>query len=382
MPEMTASQLHALQNNLNGKTTAFVLAHLGVGGAQKIASFVMNELIEQGVDVTAIAHYETEEYVFLNPAVKRVFVGVNPSPANAGLAKKVILKTRCIKKYVQIFRKLNPDCIVMFGPDPLPNIALSICNYQGKVIECERGDLNARNRLFRYVLKRCTARADAAVFQFPGARTAYGNYLPRVTADIPNPCGMRDDCIEAGRKKTNLVIAAGRLVPEKRFDLAINAFSDVVPIFPEKKLIIYGEGPEKERLEELIHSKGLRDSVFLLEPVKNLPDVLSNAELFLLTSDYEGLPNTLIEAMVQGVPVIATDCSPGGARFLTENGTIGGPLVPCGDKRNLARAMIRMLSNEELANEYGRLGQNLKRKYSPSTIACQWMSLFSSVLSE
>ena len=356
--------------------------HLGVGGAQKIASFVMNELVTEGAIVSVVCYYKRKENVSLSPQVKRIYLNIDPSPAEVGIREKIKIKLSCIRRFAKILKTENPDCAVMFGPDPLPNIALSICNYQGKVVECERGDLNARNRLFRYVLKRCTARADAAVFQFPGARTAYGNCLPQITADIPNPCGMRDDCIEVSRKRTNLVIAAGRLVPEKRFDLAINAFSDVAPIFPEKKLIIYGEGPEKEQLEELIHSKGLRDSVFLLEPVKNLPDVLSNAELFLLTSDYEGLPNTLIEAMVQGVPVIATDCSPGGARFLTENGTIGGPLVPCGDKQDLAKAMIRMLSDEELASEYGRLGQNLKRKYSPSTIARQWMSLFSSVLSE
>ncbi|WP_165062518.1 glycosyltransferase [Adlercreutzia sp. ZJ154] len=369
---------------LIGKRIVFFIMHLGVGGAQKVAAFVMNELVNQGADVYTVCFTEKQEHVKLSKEVKRVFIGIEPfSPAGSNVFKKISIKTKAIVRFSHIIKNIDPDCVVMFGPELLSNLALTLSRYKGAVIECERGDIAARGRVYRGILKKYVKKCDAAVFQFPGAMKGYGINLPEKTFVIPNPCSsVKDNHNSDVDRAFGGIVSVGRLVPEKGFVTLIYAFKMVHDIFPDKHLTIYGEGPDRIRLLHIIDKIELSEFVHLPGEIENPSSLISKAELFVLSSEYEGLPNTLIEAMSLGVPVVATDCAPGGACFLTDCGTIGGPLVPPSNSKKMATAIIEMLRDRDKAEQLGAAGKKICDLYSPSMVSDLWLNLFEFCLCE
>ena len=139
----------------------------------------------------------------------------------------------------------------------------------------------------------------------------------------------------------SVILAVGRLVPAKEFDALIRVFSRVILKKPSR-LMILGEGPERQNLENLIQELGLEDSVTLSGFLEDPYPFISHASLFVLCSRHEGLPGALIEAMAFGIPLVATDC-PSGPREILENGR-HGVLVPVGDWQALEDAILKGLS--------------------------------------
>jgi len=151
----------------------------------------------------------------------------------------------------------------------------------------------------------------------------------------------------------------------------IDAFAKIAKIHPDYKLNIYGEGDLRDSLEKNIKSLNLEKKVFLKGTVNNLKDKIYTVSLFILSSNYEGMPNSLMEAMSLGLPVISTDCPCGGPKFLIEN-NINGVLVPVGDKKKLEKAMNRLLSNPNIANELGKNANNICSFLEPNKIYKKW----------
>ena len=289
---------------------------------------------------------------------------------------------RSVRRFERALKVLNPDCVVSFGPDPLVYMAMRLVRYQGGLVCCERGYLGARNAAYQWILKREMASADCGVFQFDGAKDPYGSSLPEDCRVIPNPCVRRTEAKRAPGALTDEIVGAGRLVPDKGFATLVEAFSLISQDVPDAHLTIYGEGPDRHRLEELVSSLGLAERISLPGAVSNVAEASINARLFVLASEYEGCPNVLIEAMCAGIPVVAADCRPGGARFLTENGHIGGPLVPVDDAKLMARAIREMLANPKEAERLGALGETLLDKYSYEAVMAKWIETFADVLGD
>lgn len=151
-----------------------------------------------------------------------------------------------------------------------------------------------------------------------------------------------------------IVIAIGRLVRQKGFDTLIKAFSLVIPKM-NAQLIILGEGPEKESLEEMVKDLGLIDKVSFAGFQNNPYKFLSRADVFVLSSNYEGLPMVILEAMACGAPIISTDCRSGPCEIL-ENGKYG-LLVPVGDANALSKGMLRLLKDKSLRGEFYNSGK-------------------------
>lgn len=124
---------------------------------------------------------------------------------------------------------------------------------------------------------------------------------------------------------------------------------------PKYKLDIYGEGNKREELNNLIIKNNLEDKVSLRGNSDKIFNELQNSDIFVLTSDYEGMPNALIEAMAMGLPVISTDCKGGGANFLIRDG-VNGMLIPIGDYDVLVKAMRKLIEDRKFAEEH--LGRN------------------------
>lgn len=369
-----------MSEKIGNSSVVFALQTLGMGGAQKIAAFVMNLLVENGAKVSVVARSEEAENVELSPMVRRLFLGKDTMASDRKATEKLRRNFNDILKFKKIVDEIRPDAVVVFGPDPIFNIGNSLSRHCAVLLECERGDLLARDKARIALLRHYMKHADVGVFQMDGGAERYGKSIPDNTRIIPNPCYVPEGIQRNSNSVNNAIISGGRLVVEKGFDILIRAFALVSDEFPGVDLHIYGSGEEKEHLLGMIDSVSLTGRVRILDPVRDFPSILKQARLFVLPSYFEGLPNTLIEAMALGVPVVAADCTPGGARFLTQHGTIGGPLVSPGSSVEMAEAIATMLRDPNQAEQLGKTGKVICEQYSPSVVASLWLDLFSSCL--
>ncbi|WP_329084132.1 glycosyltransferase family 4 protein [Streptosporangium sp. NBC_01469] len=193
--------------------------------------------------------------------------------------------------------------------------------------------------------------------------------IPNAVGPVRQPLAWQED---------RLVVAAGRLVGQKGFDLLIPAFRQVVDHHPDWRLRIYGTGPKKDALRGLLKEHGLRDNVTLMGRTDRLDEELAKASFYVLSSRFEGLPMVMIEAMTQALPVVAFDCPTGPADVLTPE--VDGLLVPPRDVGALAAAMIRLIEDRGLRERMGAAAAVTARDYTPDVIMPLWENLFAELL--
>ncbi|MDO5157092.1 MAG: glycosyltransferase, partial [Eubacteriales bacterium] len=166
-------------------------------------------------------------------------------------------------------------------------------------------------------------------------------------------------------------LATGRLEKQKNYPLMITAFANVCRRHPDEVLKIYGEGSEKESLRRLIKQLGMEHNILLMGVTNDVPQQLKNAKGFILSSDYEGMPNGLLEALAAGVPCIATDCPCGGPREVIHTG-INGVLVSINNKIELESAIEKILCDPEFSNRLEINAREMALKFNPVNILGDW----------
>ncbi|WP_424891458.1 glycosyltransferase family 4 protein [Streptomyces sp. XH2] len=201
--------------------------------------------------------------------------------------------------------------------------------------------------------------ADAATHRakLPEARTHI--------AALPN--GVSAAAVEPSEGSAKLVVAAGRLIPVKRYGLLVDAFAQVVAERPDWRLRIYGRGPERTALRERIDELGLSDNIALMGPHSPIETEWAKGSIAAVTSDFESFGMTIVEAMHCGVPVVATDC-PQGPREIIEDG-VDGLLVRPGDAGAIAEGLLKLIDDEELRRSMGRAARASAQRYAPAQIA-------------
>ena len=161
--------------------------------------------------------------------------------------------------------------------------------------------------------------------------------------------------------------------------MLIRAFSEIVKKYPEYKLVIYGEGPDRGKLQSLINSLNLQNQVLLPGNVSDLHDRMKTAEMFVLSSDYEGMPNALIEAMCMGLPVISTKVS--GTRELIDPAK-NGILVNCADEIQLTEAMEDLILNPDKRSLFANENVKLAGKLKIDVITEKWIGMIHVITNE
>lgn len=216
---------------------------------------------------------------------------------------------------------------------------------------------------------------DGFVFQSHGAQNYFKQKIRDKSVIIYNPVlTNKENCI-LHNIKDKRIVTVGRLHNQKNQKLLINSFKKISNLFPEYILEIYGEGEEKENLLKLINFLGLENKVFLRGTSKNICQEICNASVFILSSDYEGLPNALIEAMSLGLPCISTDCKPGGAREIIEDG-VDGIIVPINDQKSLEEAMIKIITDKNLSIRFSKNAEKNIKRFSKEKIYEEWENFF------
>ena len=175
------------------------------------------------------------------------------------------------------------------------------------------------------------------------------------------------------------ILSVGRLHPQKNFPLLIKAYAQS-SLRKKYKLVILGEGSEREKLENLVEALNLKDQVLLPGKVSNPYPYMKHAKFFVLASDYEGFPNVLIESLACGTPVIATNCDTGPDEIVEHRKN--GLLVPVGNEKALIEAMEELDENVELYNACKSYARESVKKFDIKLIAREWEKLFQEVLDE
>ncbi len=170
-----------------------------------------------------------------------------------------------------------------------------------------------------------------------------------------------------------VIMAAGRLAPQKGFDLLIESFRTVVDKHPDWKLKIFGFGREKNNLQDLIHRHGLYNNVMLMGPTKNIDIELSNSSIYALSSRFEGFGMVIVEAMQCGVPVVSFDCPKGPAEIIRNNQD--GLLIKDGDVDAFAEGLKALIEDKEKRKRFAKLGLKNVKRYEIKNIGRLWEEL-------
>ncbi|MFE9029475.1 glycosyltransferase family 4 protein [Streptomyces iakyrus] len=222
----------------------------------------------------------------------------------------------------------------------------------------------------RTALRRAYRRLDVITTVTEADAAAYRRkmWLPGVHVEaLPN--SVPDPALPPADSTAKVVIAAGRLVPVKRYDLLIEAFARVAAVHPDWQLRIYGKGEEQPRLRELIERLGMWNNVFLMGAATPMEAEWAKGSIGAAASNFEPFGMTIVEAMRCGLPVVSTDC-PYGPGEIIADGT-DGRLVPVGDRDALAAALLDLVGDDERRRRMSRAALDNARRFAPGPVVAQ-----------
>lgn len=238
-------------------------------------------------------------------------------------------------------------------------------------VECNSPEVEfPKEHYFNVLKKKYYPRSQAAFFQTKEEKDYY-SFLPDTKKYIiPNPVNNIDLPYYNGIRR-KIVVTFCRLKKQKRIPFLIEAFSIFLKDFPDYQLHIYGDGPEKENIINIINDFELNTSVKLFDFDINVHQKIYDCAMYVSPSLFEGMSNSMLEAMSIGLPVICTDCYGGGAKAVIKNGE-NGLLVPVEDVNALSKAMVLIADDEELANKLSKNAVLVKNRLSKNTICTLW----------
>lgn len=352
-----------------------VISSLNAGGAERVLSILANAWTEQGNEVTIIT-FELPHYKSFYPLSPKVRL-YNLDLLNRGTKNSLIKAFKVLRRF-RILRKTikdqKADCIISFMDTVNILTIISTIGLKVPVIISERVDPHHHPiGLFKDFLRKLTyPLANHVVVQTTQVKNYFSKKLHNVISIIPNPVSkpsndLQETTVDFENKK---IIAIGRLDPQKGFDLLLQAFGIVHNQHPDWELVVWGEGNERRILEALRDRLGLRSYVQFPGLTKNVYQALSRGSLFVLSSRYEGFPNSLCEAMATGLPAVAFDCGSGPIDIIRHE--IDGLLAPAQNVEFLANAMLKLVQNVELRKQYGNRAKEITERFSLSNILAKW----------
>ena len=351
---------------MESKTIMFYINAIHDGGAERVMLQLAKRFAQAGWrSVLVTSFVDSWEYP-VPEGVERI--SIEREQLEQSRLKRNLSRIKTLRKLI---KKYRPRAIVSFMAEPNFRSLLASAFLPVKTIVSVRNDPEREyaGRLGRLVGKILLPLADGCVFQTEQARAWFPRRLQKKSRVIMNQV---DESFfsDSGKGPEGYVMTAGRLTRQKNQALLIRAFAAIAPQV-EQELRIYGEGELRGELEELIKYLGMEKRIKLMGASDNMPQVLAGAGLFVLPSDYEGMPNALLEAMASGLCCIATDCPCGGPETIIDNG-INGRLVPVGDEHALRDAMLELLRDEDKRREMGAKARSRAEDFRPEAIFEQW----------
>lgn len=348
---------------------ALVISSLGPGGAEKVLTELANCWVEQDHDVSLITLSGEEDTPFypLNSRVHLIRLGVMSSEGDGIFQRLIDIMTR-IRRLRQAIKNLQPNRVLSFVDITNLTTLMACVGLKMPVVVSERTHPTYHPLPKIYVAFRHIIYPFAASVVVQTASAAH--YFRSLSRLVVIPNAVHDFGVYVDlQEKAHRIASAGRLIPSKGFNELIQAFAKVLDQHPHTNLTIYGEGPERLRLERMILDYGLSKSIALPGTVSNIIDHLKLADLFVFPSHYEGFPNALGEAMSIGLPVIASNGS-GNTDLIQDR--VDGRLFPVGNVEMLSSLIIELISDVEQRRRLSEAARLITGRFGRDKVLGMW----------
>lgn len=342
----------------------FVIPDMPGGGTERVVAYLANEYCKREIPVTILLFAGHEVAYPLDKRIEVVSVG---SPSGGRIRTRVDR----LRRMRQFYRK-NKNCqIWAFSVMGAVFSAVAAIGQRHFFLVSERNDPNRydhpkiRNFFYRF--------ADIIVCQTPDAAKSFPKGIECKSVVIPNPIVVEGiEAYDGVRDKR--VVAVGRLNPQKNHKMLLRAFAAFVKQYEDYILELYGKGELEEELKGCSKELGIEEQVVFKGFSDHVMEEINQAAMFVLSSDYEGISNSMTEAIALGVPTIATDCPIGGSKMFIRD-HCNGILVPVGDEKALFKAMSELAKNPELGRRISMEGRKLREENTVSQIADRFLTV-------
>lgn len=345
----------------------------GGGGAERVASLLINGLASNPENKVHVCVFiDTPNYRIDMSHIQFHLLSPRQYPYFLNILNRM-------KNLILTIKRVRPDVIYSFGPIMASYVILAVklsgLRRNIKIIASERNDPRREpvSDVKKIVRDYCYNQSDVIVCQTQMAidllkeRKVNSQFVI-----IPNPISPNLPSWEGQNSKE--IITAARLTEQKNLTMLIDAFNKIHHKFPEYRLTIYGEGEQRSFLQSYVMKKGLETVVCLPGFAKDIHQKMAHAYMYVSSSDYEGISNSMLEALGIGLPCICTDCPVGGARMYIEN-RISGILTQVGDLNGLYDSMCELIQNKELVNMISEKSREVKDVLNVQKITQKWVNL-------
>jgi len=359
---------------------AILLGSLARGGAERVVVNLIDFFISKGDQVTLVTQFEVSEEYPLNPKAKRYISGLTDEEMTQGRLKNFKLRH---EKLRNIWLEVKPDLIFsVIGKNNFMAISTSRgLNIPVVTSVCAVPELEYYNKSMEFLAKTYLVKSDVLIVQTSQQRSYFPSWIQKKSILMKNPINPVFTSIEIEGKRDNTIVSVGRIDENKNNRMLIDAFSDIASDVPEWNVYIYGDGELRDELIAYVDSIGMSDRIFLPGRIENVPDTIKNAGIFVLSSDTEGSPNALIEALCLGLPVISTDCPCGGPADLIEDG-VNGLLIPVGDTAKMQDSLQKLISDFQLREKMSEQAIRTRDIYNPERVCSEWRELFKKLVNK
>lgn len=348
-----------------GKKIVVVTRNMVGDGAERVIAQLVNYFAAQGKRCSIVTLNDDEVFYKLDPSISVLPVG--QKSGNKLLDK--LLRYRQVRKLVL---REQPDLVLSMPEEIGVYVLLALLGTRIPVYVSERNNpwVMPDVKVTRLLRTLMYPFARGIIFQTEMARSFFPASIQAKGVVLKNPVDASRIPAQFQGQREKVIVAAGRLSEQKNMPLLLKAFARFSPEYPEFKLRIFGEGELREELTALAHSLQIGEKTELPGRSTTLLEKMNSAAMFVLSSDYEGMPNVLLEAMCMGMPAISTDCPSGGPRELIEDG-VNGLLVPVGDEAALHAAMERM-ADPEFAEKMAGAAYEIRETLTSREVFVSW----------
>lgn len=342
----------------------FPLPDMPGGGTERVVANLANKFVEKGYSVDILLFAGNTVAYELDDRINIIKVGTESSGNPLIRLKRIGNMRKYYKENIgcHIFAFANMGCVFS---------TIAAAGLAHTMLVSERNDPRRVPWQHKIVRNWAYSKADKLVFQTEDSMKLFSKKIQKKSVVISNPVSdnLPDYFVGARPKK---IVNVARLEPQKNHKLLIKAFAEFYKEYPDFSLEIYGQGGMDSELKALATELELDKAIVFHGFSSNVKDEIKDASMFVLSSDYEGISNAMVEALAMGIPTISTDCPIGGARAYIEDG-INGLLTPVGDANALAEAMKKLAKNADIAYKMSQNALSIRDKYSLDNIAKEFL---------
>lgn len=362
---------------------AFHLNSLEQGGAERVVTNLANQFVKEGYEVLISTEWYGENEFWIDERVRRIHVGLQDTDEKKTRAVKFLLRIKYLRAFI---KKEKPDILIAFVHRANYRALTASIGTKVPVMISVRtdpaGHYDAVSDKIQIPL--LFPRAAGCVFQTEGQREFFAPFLQKRSKIILNP--LHDKYLGTLKPETRKkeVVQSGRLVDFKNQPMLLRAFIEVHKKHPDYILKIYGGDSQdgtKEILESIIEKNHADDYIKLMGASDSLEKELADAALYAFSSDWEGLPNALLEAMALGLPIVATDCPCGGPRTVIQDG-VNGLLIPIKNQKALEDGINRLIEDPEYGEVLGENARKISEIANAKAIFEQWRDYIEEICSK